>query len=122
MKKRTILYLILIINLSCNTKFEKDKWKIGNNYEYPYREMMVDDLLNNYDLENKNLAEVLKLLGNSDDFCDNNQYELGYRIKRIDNTNSERHPVIIKSLVFKLDQSKPYIDSLTPISKVYLTQ
>ncbi len=122
MGKKIITLLIIILSLSCNTKFEKNKWNIGTDYEYPYREKMLNDLLNNYDLKGKNVNEILNLLGKPNDFCDQNQYEFGYRIKIINNSESKYDSAIIKSLVLELDKSKPYIDSLTTVINVYLTQ
>ena len=122
MKERTIFFLILSLIFSCNTKFEKEKWQNGIEYDYPYREKMLNDLLNNYDLKGKNLSEIIKLLGNPNDFCDHNQYELSYRIKLIDKPESEFSEIKVKSLILKLDKSKTNIDSLTIVTKVYLTE
>lgn len=61
MEKKIILFLIIAFCLSCNNKFEK-KWNIGIDYEYPYREKILNEFLNNNDLKGKNVSEILNLL------------------------------------------------------------
>ncbi|MFY0602914.1 MAG: hypothetical protein JXQ93_03120 [Flavobacteriaceae bacterium] len=83
---------------------------------------MLNDLISNYNLKGKNVRQIIKLLGNPDNYCDHNQYEFGYTIKLVDNPEPNTYPVKIKSLVLELDKSKPKIDTLTIITKVYLTE
>lgn len=65
--KRTIKILLLAFCIqfmaSCEQKFDKSKWQIKNDFEYPYRNKMLKNLINNYPLKGKNYKQIIDILG-----------------------------------------------------------
>ena len=63
---RTICFSHLILCLtSCNshTKFDKSKWVVRDDMEYPYRRVMLRDLTDNYKLNGLSYKQLSDLLG-----------------------------------------------------------
>ena len=86
MKTRILKIIIIVLFLnSCgqisHQKFDANKWQNANlnleeNWDLRWR--MMNDLRNNFDLEEKNKTEILKLLGKPDaETNDNYLYNLG---------------------------------------------
>ncbi len=116
MLRSLFLVVILVFIVSCKTKFDKKKWLIKNGDEYVYRDKMLTDLLNKNKLEGATFEHIIELLGNPDDECNFNTYELGYRIKEVHELDSLK----IKSLVLTLSTLKEEINLSTKIIKVQL--
>lgn len=57
--------IFIIILLGCNTqiKFDKTKWALKDDIEYPYRDAMLKDLTTNYKLSGLKYSELISLLG-----------------------------------------------------------
>jgi hypothetical protein len=83
MKVKIYLPILFICCLACNptkeeksgeadsrtrteNKFDKIKWRKKKDMDYPYRERMLEDLLNNHHLKELKKDEVLDLLGQPD--------------------------------------------------------
>ena len=86
MKTRILNFIIILFFLnSCgqisHQKFDSNKWQNANlNLEknWDLRWEMMNDLRNNFDLEEKNKTEILKLLGKPDSETTNEYlYNLG---------------------------------------------
>jgi len=77
--KRTlsILFFCILIFVSCNLKFEKEKWNTKSDIFYDYREKMVKDLMKNHLKKGMTYNEVIELLG-TDEISQNNtiSYEI----------------------------------------------
>ncbi len=64
-----ILFIILIISsfslISCENDipFDSEKWLITDHVEYPYRDAMVNDLLQNYLYKGARFSDISPLLG-----------------------------------------------------------
>jgi hypothetical protein len=68
-----VLFIISFLALTgCNSqmKFDKTKWLLKNDFEYPYREMMVKDLTNNHKLKGLTFKELSNFLGEPDYYSD----------------------------------------------------
>src|ERR1700754_1688985 len=64
-KRVIILFSLLIVFLSAckqHTKFEREGWDYGDGLEFPFRNNMVDDLLQNHKLKGLKYQEVIHLL------------------------------------------------------------
>jgi hypothetical protein len=57
----TLLFAVLL--LSCQEKFDRNKWRIKDDLEYPYRENMVRDLTQGHKLIGLKYSQVIDLLG-----------------------------------------------------------
>lgn len=99
-----LLVTIAVLSGSCTsqTKFEKDKWLYRDDVlSYPYRKLMIDDLIKNYQLKGMSFREIVKLLGqplSSPDSVFNIWYEVDIRWGTID-------PVYGKSLILHLNKN-----------------
>ncbi len=63
---RTIFILVLILGTSCDnqTTFDSEKWKIEEDLRtYPFREKMVDDIIQNKKFIGLNFSQILDSLG-----------------------------------------------------------
>ncbi|HET8886827.1 MAG TPA: hypothetical protein VFM70_10800 [Salinimicrobium sp.] len=80
-KTSRFIFLIFVIFTACtenpkekselNTEqtkivFNEDKWKTKDARDYPYRNEMLHDLMNNQNLRKLNRKEILNLLGDPD--------------------------------------------------------
>lgn len=111
MIKKVLVFIIFTFIISCQTKFNKDKWLINVEGEYTHRDQMLKNLIDNAQLKEKTYGQILNLLGMPDDYCNYNTYELGYRIKEVkDKTAIGFNDTKIKSLVLILDKPKEEVD------------
>lgn len=65
---KTLKYIIaifIIILLGCDTqiKFDKTKWAMKDDIEYPYRNVMLNDLTTNHKLSGLKYSELITFLG-----------------------------------------------------------
>lgn len=62
--RATYCFLMLCF-FSCNSqkKFDKTKWAIREDMEYPYRRAMLKDLTDNYKLNGLSYKQLIALLG-----------------------------------------------------------
>ncbi|OYU78902.1 MAG: hypothetical protein CFE23_16475 [Flavobacterium sp. BFFFF1] len=58
-----LLIFFLIFLVSCKEKFEKSKWLFKSDMEYPYRNKIVDDLVENQKLKGLTYSKIIELLG-----------------------------------------------------------
>ncbi|MEO6488432.1 MAG: hypothetical protein ABIO04_00710 [Ferruginibacter sp.] len=101
------LLFILSSSYSCNDnrhpgtnngeqKFDKTKWKIKEDKNYPYRNLMLKDLLINTKLHGLKKVEVLNLLGQP------NRVDSNYLFYIVDQTHFVNiMPLHTKTLVIK---------------------
>ncbi len=111
--KIIIAIAILIGFTGCQQKFDPQKWTVSVDGTYPHREDMLDDLLKNYALKDKTVQETVSLLGEPDNYCDHNPYEMTYQIVVDYGWNID--PVYSKYLHLQLENSSGPIDSNTLI-------
>lgn len=76
--------------------FDKSKWKTKKGRDYPYRDLMVNQIVYNDTLRMKNKDEILELLGEPDRMNDGHLYYMVAQ-KRLG-----FWPLHTKSLVIKL--------------------
>lgn len=68
-----VLFIISFLALTgCNSqmKFDRTKWLLKNDFEYPYREVMINDLTNNHTLKGLTYKELSNLLGEPNHYAD----------------------------------------------------
>ncbi|HEU5053349.1 MAG TPA: hypothetical protein VFT78_09560 [Hanamia sp.] len=92
MKKNwSFIFLLLLITLfifSCKPqvqrpqKFDKEQWALKKENVHPYRNSMLKDLMNSYDLHGVNKDSVFNLLG-SPDRSDNGYLFYGINCQQI---------------------------------------
>ncbi|TCI93742.1 hypothetical protein [Tenacibaculum sp. M341] len=107
MFKKVLICIICAVFISCHSDFDKDRWLVNVDGEYTCRDEMLDNLINDYHLKGKTYGEVLTLLGNPDNHCNYNNYELGYVITKV-HTNTDT--VKTKSLVLYLDKPQEEVN------------
>ena len=79
-KSQLIIAILLIGFVSCEQKFEKEKWNRKSDIPYDYREKMVKDLMKNHLKKGMTYNEVITLLGVSENFSDLPPNTLCYEI------------------------------------------
>ncbi|EKT4500007.1 hypothetical protein JE954_002467 [Flavobacterium psychrophilum] len=105
LKLINILVFILLISCNSNVKFEKIGWnKKGDLNSYPNREKMLNDLMENYKIQGLNYAELVNLLGEPENYSDNDAGVIYYNI--ITDYGSNIDPVCVKNLKIKLDKNQ----------------
>lgn len=74
------IVILAIMLLSCNrqSSFDKTKWVMGGNMEFPYRNSMLKDLTTNYKLVGLKYSELIVLLGQPQ--YNSSTSSLGYEI------------------------------------------
>jgi hypothetical protein len=95
-----ILFFVLPIIHACNQDchFQKTKWLEKVDLSYPYRAIMLDDLVTNYELAGLNYQQLTDLLGQPDSLS-NKLNEVVYEI--IVQYDMDVEPVYEKNLVFE---------------------
>lgn len=97
-----LLLLTTLLIFSCKPeverpqKFDKEQWAVRKENIHPYRNNMLKDLMNNYDLHGVNKDSVFNLLG-SPDRSDN-----GYLFYEINRQQIGFFTLHTKTLVIKL--------------------
>ena len=105
-----IIFLIsfLIFTCSCNNngkktktdisqeRFDKTKWKVKEDDDYPYRDKMLNDLIANVKLKGLRQGEVIDLLGQPD------RTDSSYLFYRVAQKRMGLLPLSTKTLVIKL--------------------
>jgi hypothetical protein len=106
MRKLNILFCVffVLILISCNKKFDKGGWNysgpdIGDLKEYPNRNKMVDDLLENHTIKGLTIKQVFDLLGETE--MENNT--INYTI--LIDFGSDIDPVHTKDLEIKFNEN-----------------
>lgn len=60
-------FVIIALLVACNNnkqvKFDKSKWTLKNDMEYPFRRQILNDLTTNYKLIGLNYSQLIELLG-----------------------------------------------------------
>lgn len=105
MKRFVISIIILTTIASCGDliKFDSKKWKIEEDLEfYPYREEMLNDIIDNKLFIGMSYTEAIDSLGKPNNYGNSDSTKLYYTIvvdygKNID-------PVYTKHLVLKMNQ------------------
>ena len=97
-----ILLFILPIIHACNqdSHFEKTKWLEKEDISYPYRAVMLDDLVTNYKLTGLTYQQLTDLLGQPDSLS-NKLNEVVYEITV--QYDIDIDPVYEKNLVFQFN-------------------
>ena len=103
MKSIILLFSLFCFACSCNNnhqkaggKFEKIKWQVKKDNDYPYRRDMLDDLVQNYTLKGTKKTALIDLLGQPD------RTDSNYLFYRISQNRIGFFPLSTKTLVIKL--------------------
>ncbi len=107
-----ILFFIIPIIQTCNRDchFDKTKWMEREDLSYPHRDVMLDDLVSNYELTGLTYQQLTDLLGPPDSLSDKSN-EVVYEIKV--KYDIDVDPVYVKNLVFEFSP-----DSTVKIFKI----
>lgn len=114
-----ILYILILTTFfSCKNPhqkstiqslpFDKTKWAIGTNQEYPYRDAMLPDFIEHYEIHGITKDSIIGLLGIP------NRTDSGYLYYRIAQQKIGFFPLHTKTLVIKLNN-----DSLVEWRKIH---
>lgn len=115
MRIRTFIFLLFFSCLAChsereeksesedpNTEFEitfdKTKWSLMDDKDYPYRDQMLNDVLYNDSIRTLIKYEILELLGEPDRSTD------GYLYYMISQTRIGAWPLRTKTMVIRLSE------------------
>jgi len=112
MKKRVFIVFLFVFCFACKSDreenvenkkrnqdremvFDKEKWKIKEGKDYPYRDEMINDIVYNDTIRMLNKEQLLKLLGKPDYIKESHLY---YRIieTRIGNWVIKTKTMVIK--------------------------
>jgi len=98
--------LVLLISVTAcerQEKFDTEKWLVKVDMDYPYRDLMIDDLVNNRQIKGLQYQELVKLLGEPQRNwqADSNQYY--YQI--VEDYGMDIDPVYTKNLMIQLQDS-----------------
>ncbi|MFV8375491.1 hypothetical protein [Flavobacterium sp. LB1P71] len=91
--------------ISCNKsmKFNKIEWQKSEDGFYIHREEMIDDLMKNHHLETLNYNEIIKLLGNPENYSDEEAGIIYYNI--ITDYGWDIDPVFVQTLKIKTNNT-----------------
>jgi hypothetical protein len=109
-KKMLVLPGLVLLTLTAckqHTKFEWEGWDYGDGLEFPFRNNMVDDLLQNHKLKGLKYQEVIHLLHRPQL---SSATEMVYDIDEI---NKPKRPRYVKKLILSLK------DSVVTDAKIY---
>jgi hypothetical protein len=109
-KKIIILFSLLVACLTAckhHTKFTREDWDYGDGLEFPFRNNMVDDLLQNHKLKGLKYQEVIHLLHRPQL---SNANEMIYEIEEITKKGKTTY---VKKLILSLK------DSVVTDAKIY---
>jgi hypothetical protein len=110
MRRQLLIFTFISIFCSCQNnsdhankiieyeKFDSLKWKIQNGEEYLYRDLMLNDLINNFKLKGLRKNAIINILGEPDR---SDGYYLFYTIQKTKLWNLPI-PLHTKTLVIKL--------------------
>ncbi|MES2645515.1 MAG: hypothetical protein V4717_01475 [Bacteroidota bacterium] len=100
-----LLYFICLVAITTacghRQKFEKQKWNEQNETgEYPFRQSMLNDLMEHHGLKGKSYYDVIDLVGEPEKKRNNKSRGLYYNILK--KVNQKDEPVYIKNLILRL--------------------
>ena len=104
LKSYFLLLILFLLFSSCKNdiKFDKVGWnQKGDLNSYSNREKMLNDLMENHNFKGMNYSELLKLLGEPENYSDIEAGVIYYNI--ITEYGSNIDPVNVKNLKIKLD-------------------
>ena len=93
---------------TADIKFDKAKWSIKTDNDYPHREAMLNDLISNDQLKGRKRNVVIDLLGQPD------RTDSGFLFYRISQKRVGFFPLSTKTLVIKLNK-----DSIVEWRKIH---
>lgn len=107
MQRTSLLLLFFACLIACKNStsgdnrqklaFERIKWTTKDGLDYPYRDKMLDDLMNHYELHGVKKDSLLRLLGSPD------RIDSNYLFYQISQQRVGLFPIHTKTLVIKLN-------------------
>lgn len=96
---------VLISGTACERqeKFDTEKWLVKVDMDYPHRDLMIEDLINNRQIKGLKYPELVKLLGEPERNwqADSNKYY--YQI--VEDYGMDIDPVYTKNLMIEMQDS-----------------
>src|ERR1700761_3763887 len=110
MTSRILLFGIIFF-VSCNShgfqsKFDRKKWGTKEDWDYPYRDEMLEDLIKHHQLKGLSIRRLEDSLGYLENFTDTDS--LYYQV--LMDFGSDIDPVHTKYLTFKLNKDSIVTD------------
>jgi hypothetical protein len=68
--KYLILTTLILVSCESEMKFDKEKWSETDDFEFPYRNRMLKDLLSKYNFKGFQYRDVINILGDPTDWGD----------------------------------------------------
>ena len=103
MQMRNLILPVLLLCFGCKTKkqesqekFDKTKWAVQEDLDYPYRDAMLNDLMNSYELHGVRKDSIYNLLGSPD------RTDSGYLFYKVAQQRLGYFILHTKTLVIKL--------------------
>lgn len=115
MRLSFFLFFGLMILISCNNKsestneslkFDKVKWETTEDGNYPYRALMLDDILYNDSLRTLDKSEIMAMLGDPSYYREDPNY-LHYTIS---GKKAGNWKIKTKTLIVKIDSASQQVE------------
>ena len=100
-----IILMVILILVSCNSdkKFDKIQWlECSDLGQYPKRNRLVNDLLENHKIKGLSYKQVIDLIGEPEKNITGENNEIHYQI--LIEYGSDIDPIYTKTLILKLDK------------------
>jgi len=100
--KNIVTLVILLIGFSCtrNIKFDKTKWQVFIDGQYPNRRAMLKDLTTNYKLKGLSYNQLIDLIGEPVKYMNEDSNKIFYPV--LEDYGSDIDPVHTIDLTIKL--------------------
>ncbi|MDO9377176.1 MAG: hypothetical protein Q7T76_22305, partial [Ferruginibacter sp.] len=108
MRMLFIISFLVITGCTSKVKFDKNKWLVKDDFEYPFREAMIKDLTINHKLKGLSQKELSNLLGEPAHYADD-QSHVYYTIYEKYRWN-DIDPVGGMTLVFAISNDSSVLD------------
>jgi len=106
---RILLLFFIILFVSCNDisqKFDKKKWDEKEDWDYPYRDGIVNDLIKHHQLKGLSYKQLVDSIGYPENLTDTD----GVYYQVVMDFGSDIDPVHTKYLMFKLNKDSVITD------------
>lgn len=110
MKNRLLLIFALLLLISCDSiipsaKFDRKRWDEKEDWDYPYRNEMADDLVKHHKLKGLTYKQLIDSLGGAEEnMTDKNGVKDGVYYQLLMDFGSDIDPVHTRYLVIKLSK------------------
>lgn len=95
-----IVYMLPFLGCENHYKFDRDKWKYWNAWDYPYRDEMTWDLINHHQLKGLTYRQLVDSLGEPKQYSDTKEFYYDILV----DYGSDIDPVHTKDLIIHINK------------------